>query len=292
MKQRRDFKPSAKVYVGRTRLERPKPVPKKKPLPRWVIWSVTTLITFIILGAFFWLPQIRVATVVVQGTRIEQPEDLEKIALEHLSGSYFYLLPRNSIFIYPAREIERVIKDTYPRIMNVTVQYRSATSILISVVERMPQALWCVDAASCVFLDNTGFAFARAPHFSGSVFFEIAASSTAPKISTPVLPLGEFEGLIHFKNDLTSMLQRVFPDLGVPLAAELGSQGSTIFRIQYPEGQGNWRLMVLRNESPLELLRNIELALTSLKDDPKNTGKTLDYLDARLGQKLFSKFKE
>ena len=291
MKVRREFKPSARVYSPTATFERPKRA-QKRAIPRWTKWLIGLLITFAAVVGLLWLPQIRIISVTVQGARIEDPSEIQAIALAQLEGRYFGIVPRNSIFFYPGDAIRQKIQDGYPRIADISVHYRTATSIGIYFEERKPAALWCGAGSACAFLDSDGFAFARAPRFSGAVFFEIGATSTEPALRAFVVPSEEFTSILRLRQDVAMMLQRNFPQYGTPVGVLADSESSLVFRIQYPDGASEWKLIVKRGDVPVELLRNIELGLQSLRDDPKNTGKTLDYLDVRLGQKLFSKFKE
>ena len=88
------------------------------------------------------------------------------------------------------------------------------------------------------------------------------------------------------------MLSRNFTDFGLPVGVTIDSESSAAMRIRYPEADSEWKLVMKRDQPVIELLRNTQLALESIRDDGKNKGKPLEYLDVRLGQKLFSKFKE
>lgn len=290
MKLRREFKPSTRVYSAVVSSERPKRVVRRR-MPHWFRWVGVGAVILAVCVSLLWIPQIRVASVVVQGARIEDPQEIAAIGMRQLEGSYFYVVPRNSIFFYPAQAIQKEIEDTYARVRDVSVSYRSATSISIRLEERTPVATWCGEGSSCVFLDADGFAFARAPRFSGAVFFEIGATTTSPVLRSAPLSPEEFQSVLRLKEDLATMLHRSFPDLGIPVGVDIDSGSSLSFRIQYPTAESEWRAVVRRASSPIELLKNVELALDALRSDEKNKGKTLEYVDARLGQKLFSKFK-
>ncbi len=291
MKPRREFRTSSRIFEGRAAPRRPERQ-RLWRIPRYVVLGFYVLATSALLIGFLWIPQIRITSIVVQGTRIEDPKEFEAIAREQLEGAYWYVVPRNSIFLYPAQRIAHEIESRYPRVRAAKVGYRTATSIHLDVRERISAALWCAELGPCVFLDSAGFAFARAPRFSGPVFFEFGSTSTPPTVGIPILSLGEFEEFMRFEKDLAGLLMRSFPELGQPVGIELGSGSSSSLRIAYPEGGEEWRLIIKQGQNSLELLRNIELALGALRDDPKNMGKVLSYVDARLGQKLFSKFTE
>lgn len=292
MKLRREFKQTSRVTFGpagaapRFR-RRARPTPLRRAL---VILGILASVLACAVG-LLWIPHIRVQSVVVSGARVENPRDIEAIVESKLLGAHWLVIPRNSIFFYPQEEIAEEIEAQYPRVMNVSVSYRSATSLTVSLDERIPRALWCEDEGSCAFLDESGYAFARAPHFSGAVFFEVGGTSTPPTVGLSILPGTEFQDVLQFERDLITLL-RAYPDAGLPVGIELSSENSFAFRIQAPEIEEEWRLIVKRGENPLEVLRNVDLALATLSDDPKNKERMLSYIDARLGKKLFTKFKE
>lgn len=292
MKLRREFKQPSRVSFDRgIDRARRRSAPKKK-LPRWVLPLVGVLGVFAAMCALLWIPQIRITSVSVSGARVESVDEIREIALRSLEGTYAFVVPRNSIFLYPGDEIQEALEERYPRIRNVDVGYRSATSVGITFEEREPFALWCEGEGACAFLDTLGYAFARAPHFSGSVFFEAEGTTTVPQVGVSILEDGVFQNMMSFKKDLETLLLGNYPELGVPRGVDLTSETSFTFRIQGDDPGSAWRLLVKREDGAVDVLKNLDLALAAIAADSTHKGRELLYVDARLGKKIFTKFKE
>jgi len=107
---------------------------------------------------------------VVGGFTIPHSEIEEKVR-ERLSGEYFLLIPHSFQSLYPRQAIIENIKSI-PRIKNVHVELTEGQTVAVAFEEYRPGALWCLEhtAQECLFLDETGFAFAQAPTLTGSAF--------------------------------------------------------------------------------------------------------------------------
>lgn len=108
-----------------------------------------------------WQPMFRIQTVEVEG-----PHTVEvgTSALAALQGTYFYVLPRNSIFIYPEISLREQVLATFPDIVAVAVSRESFTSLRIKGVPRTSAFVWCGTTAltpeGCYEADAEGYVFA------------------------------------------------------------------------------------------------------------------------------------
>ncbi len=102
--------------------------------------------------------------------------DVEKRVVSILAGSYFGLIPKENILLYPKREILQEISNTFPRLQDIQIEldpFKEQTLIL-SLIERRESGVWCREVElteDCYFIDKEGYVFAPAPTYSDGVMF-------------------------------------------------------------------------------------------------------------------------
>ncbi len=208
------------------------------------------LVIAVLLGSFWW-----------QGVRIQgirtlgiDTEGMNTIAVQVLRGNYFHLVPRNSIFFFPRKEIRMDILNQYPEISAVSISRTSLSTISIQGIPREAALTWCGETyektqaiasttpVSCFNADAEGVIF------SGILNPDAIASGTL-KIFAPIggahanssSPLGS---IISDATQIPNALQfiKVIKSLGVPIVsfvirgdeADLYAQSGT--RITYVIG--------------------------------------------------------
>lgn len=88
------------------------------------------------------------------------------IASRAMEGNYFGIIPRDSIFFFPASRIRTDILTAYPNIAAVSLFRSGLTGISIRIDTRVPIARWCGLAPTagieeyCYVFDASGFIFA------------------------------------------------------------------------------------------------------------------------------------
>ncbi|MBI2049172.1 MAG: hypothetical protein HYT29_01945 [Parcubacteria group bacterium] len=163
--------------------------------------------------------EISLRIVRVSGAGAVAEGDIREIVDAELAGSYFKIFNRANSFLYPRRNIERKLVETFPRLASVSVYRVNFQELGVKVEERVPSYLWCGPAlpekdarAQCYFLDPLGVAFARAPYFSGAVYFELYGKMNGenilesreyePPIGFSFLPPDDFKRIIAFRDAL------------------------------------------------------------------------------------------
>jgi hypothetical protein len=126
------------------------------------------------LGVAVWTSRttyLALTSVEVRGVNQLSGDDLRLSVSRELEGSYFYLFPHRNVFLYPKEKIRADLLAANPAIKGVTVSPLDLHTLAVVIVERTPSALWCGAAQSasstCLYLDEDGLAFARAPDFPG-----------------------------------------------------------------------------------------------------------------------------
>ena len=224
-----------------------------------------------------------ITTVTVMGENMVDKEEITQIAQNLLAGYYLWVIPRANTLIYPRYTIERNLLEQSPRLKSVDLNLDKDRKLLITVVERVPFALYCVGNLNneCFFLDEEGFIFAHAPSFSSGVYF---VYRTKDLIENPIgkrfITIEEFRSLSKF-------LETFFV-LGIQLLAlEIGDDEYRLSLLN--NGQIIWR----RNSDFTFIHSNLEAFLSD--DSIQAQGDFLDkilYLDLRIENKVFYKFKD
>ena len=153
-----------------------------------IIALVSALVLVVALATLLWQPFVRVSVVEAEGPHAEE---VEMLAREAIEGTYFFALPKNSIFIYPELSMREHILRTYPDIVAVSVSRTSFTSLHLKSVPRTSAFMWCGASAltpePCYQADAEGLVFGQVAN-QGALFVDAAgtgpATSTEPDLGT------------------------------------------------------------------------------------------------------------
>jgi len=265
----------------------------QKERKRYVAWTIVWIFVIaLVIAGLAWGSgdsHVVVQNIVVKGNDVVHSDDIESLVREHISGKYFYLFHKDNIALFPKSQIEQSLYSAFPHIYNVDIYRDSFTEVSIEISERQPDALWCSPVKEviegeegnfkreCYFIDNTGFVFAKAPYFSGHVFFEwhIPNDGDEP-IGSHLLDKKMFSELMAFKNSLTELGLKP-----IMIRAEEESQGDYILTME-----DGVEIFFNEEQETSVLLDNLDSVLTAL---PEN--KEFEYIDLRFGNKVFYRAK-
>lgn len=234
-------------------------------------------------------PSLRVSAIEVAGAEAVSEEAIRGAVRESLAGSYFGLVPKESIIFYPERAIERELERRFLRLSRVEVSTRNLRTIRIGVAERRPAHLWCgsvreVVTTECFFLDETGYAFDRSATFSGSALTRLygeleGAGETA--LGKRFLPEAEFAEL--------NLFVKAVEALGLS-PVSLVKKGGGDYDLHLKDGG---KLVFALKDGAEKAASNLESALgvDPLKNDMAAKRDRLEYIDLRFGNKVFFKFR-
>lgn len=189
------------------------------------ILSISFLSIFII-TSFIWFmnyDRFKISDIRISGNRIVLQEDIYESINTYLERKIIGVLPRNNVLLTNTKQIERNIKNTFPKIYNAKVLIKDGSKLIIEVEEREPHSLWCKDKnyesdfeEECYFADQRGFIYTRAPYFSAGVFEKIYTTNNVLQIGEQVLDKQDFDSFFDFTNTLYDDygigLDRVFID--------------------------------------------------------------------------------
>ncbi|MSR70819.1 hypothetical protein EXS62_02150 [Candidatus Kaiserbacteria bacterium] len=238
-----------------------------------------------LIGAAY-IPAVRISAVSVTGAQTIPPGTIETQVREHLAGKYLWVLPKDTIFIYPKVRIADDLLAAYPSLASVDVHAVDFHTVGVAVVERVPRALWCTSSeapsAECYFMDENGVVYAPAPVFSSPVY-SVYAGALENGMITDGLPKqflgpGQFSAL----SALVDAIGQKVPNDSVR-GTDINRDGDVIVRFE-----SNFLLEFALADEGGDLFERFTLALTSAPFKDRALG-DFQYLDLRFGDKLYYK---
>lgn len=263
---------------------------KKKIRVLEIFWAVVILL---FLSLIIWTSRqerFLITDISITGKNgVTGKEEVTKKIEDLISGNYLWLIPRKNILIYPRRLIEMSLLESIPKLKSVDLKLEDSRVLTLEVEEREPFALYCPNVSElrkqtqtgeCFFLDEEGFIFARAPSFSGDVYFIYATSKA---IENPpgkqFMGMEDFDALVQFLEKLAVLnIETVSFEARDNERSILTSSGAEIL----------WG----ENNDLSVIYANLEAFLTedSIRKETNFLNRIL-YLDLRTKNKVFYKFK-
>lgn len=265
----------------------------------------TMLVLYMIFVFLSWLsyrPAFALTTIDVDGTHAVSKDEVSAIAEKALHSRILYRIDRNNTILYPKEAVLGEIKDKYPRIKNIDLKFNDRHKIGITIDEYTPAMLYCdgyeelkknsgaqegtsthvapapqIDTPTCFFADDHGYVFAPAPNYTGYPFMAIIspdAFSSASPLRTYALDEDTFKNIQKFITDLNAT---GFTTHEIHLLPEHDVR----IRTDRP-----WDLLWSTTKDPAESVKNLSIALDSIKKDQK-AEKEMSVLDLRFGNKIF-----
>ncbi len=225
----------------------------------------------------------------VGGNKVVDTEAIKEVVNADMAGYYLWFFPKTNIFLYPENKIKKDLIEKFKRLDNIYFNFESGNTFQIHVTEREGKYIWCGNdypvignsEQICSFMDEKGYIFDQAPHFSGNVYFKFYGD--------------------YFQNDNT-----IFPQL-ITFKKNLEALGLKPMAM-YVSKDNNAKVILqpLNNSSVIPVIRfkidsdfdkiheNLETALTTepLKSQFKNKYSLLLYIDLSFGNKVYYKFNE
>ncbi len=254
---------------------------------------ITLVVGFLGVVLIIRMPTFRITTVHVSGTEVTSPLAVQAEIFSQLSGTILWIIPKNSILVYPKKEILEDITEKFPRLKDSRLVPDGFRALSFTATERKGLYLWCGNNFSldgiCMYLDDQGYVFAPAPAFSGTIylkFFGGAVSDEANAIGTQVVSPEMFSTVVAFSEGLEKL---GFTPHAVVLLGDTNE-----FLIGTPPMENRGRIVVKSNDNPETLLSYLSAALATdpLKSKMIKTPDALEYIDLRFSKKVYYKFSD
>lgn len=278
------------LYTPRQEKRKQKKFSKKKL--RIVLASLGFFVFFVLCVSlvrlsYFQIREIRLneAPTFVGGAGMEQDtQGLQTAINDLLSGSYAMVIPKRFIFGVSGRKMEQQLLAALPRFAAISVTKQFPHALSVSYAKRIFFALLCNDAAktdthSCGYIDRTGFVYEDAPEASGSLIVKVKSDLPSVKVGTHAIDEQTLNQMALFGDGVGRIA-------GLRLIAyELAIRSPDELRMHVADG---FMLIVKKNDDPESILRILRIVLD---EEIKADKSKLDYIDLRLGNKVFYKYK-
>ena len=235
--------------------------------------------------AFFRMPYLQVEKIEISGNNLINSDDLIKKIKTNLEGKYFGLFPKANIFLIPKNKILTKLTEEFKRIKKISLDKKYFSAIAVKLEERSNAVLFC-EKEDCAYADENGFVFEKAPYFSGAVFLKLVeqrnsdsgenAKAIDEYLGTSLIAESEFKTILEFTG----------------LAAKTGGGVSEVIlmkeNIYEFYTQEGWKIILNDKNDPQSAYINL---ITALDANIKDKRQKLDYIDLRLGNKIYFKYK-
>lgn len=251
-------------------------------LGQMLVGACLALFIFFV-AAFVWygtrLESLTITTVQVEGGETLDHAAAKAIAEEELRGDYYRMVPRRFAWAYPEERIIERVKGL-PKVKSVSVLKVESDTILLTLSEYQPYALWCADSETasstnpCAYIDEDGYAFVLSPELSGSSFLRFKNGNT-PRVGD-------------------APFSRVFLKESHIITKEVGRRHGwkVVFveRVGFEEAsfhlEGGGVLKTTLRQSSEDTLNNLGVIVAS-EEFKHLTPDAFQYIDLRFGDKVF-----
>lgn len=248
------------------------------------------LLVLVVCGGAVWLfyaSFTRITTVAVSGVTSVGQADVEELVRRELTGSYFFIAPKDSIFFYPKSLIAADLHAQFPAFKSVAVHAADFTTLEVEVAEREPHALWCganTAAAGCMLMDESGIAYAPAAEFTGSAYVRYVG---------PMEPLGRTALPVQYLTEaqyraLAAFVEEVGKTQTDDSVEQVVVDEANDVHVYFQKG---FMLLFVLGDSSADVYERFVLALEA-EPFTEHTLEDFQYLDLRFGDELYYKLKE
>jgi len=270
----------------RNRLRTPEFSRKKRRI-LYVKMALLVLLVSAVVGGLSYVSHrdtLRVNEVVIEGGEVVDERALRNLIMSKLSGKYLFLFPKDNAFLYSRSGLEAAALQSFKRLKTVEVSTDGLQTVVLSVSEREPTALWCGEnrpwgeiSTACYFMDEEGYIYAESPGFTGDAYrrFYGPLASGEP-VGQAFIESVRFREFLNFFSELEK--EEVF-------ASELVILGDGEYELYLEDGT---RIVFSDAQTLTRVYDNLLSVLSSeeLKDRvPLN----LEYIDLRFGNKVYYK---
>ncbi|HEY4524467.1 MAG TPA: hypothetical protein VJL36_01795 [Candidatus Paceibacterota bacterium] len=288
------------------RYESLKKTARRRPAAAWRLPVWLLLLVLVVAGGlafFFNSDRFALRAIEIRGQHLLTAEMIATAARQTLAGRRWFFFRRDRYWFYSPTQLSAALRARFTRLAAVTPQISGWNTLQLQVTERRTAALWCaedsVPTENCFYLDETGLAFARAPHFSASPLITIVgadppAVSSTPLLNSQPLPRARFHHLLNLKLALEEFFRSAPPlDNFAVQKITATADGDYKFYFTGPnQTPAGFEIIITRTQTVAEILDRLESVLAVPEFQAELTpAARLEYLDLRFGHKIFYRFR-
>ena len=254
-----------------------------------IIFVILIILLLVALIWCLWQSSVRISRIQIYGA----DDSFSTYATQAMQGSYLGIIPRDSVFFFPADCIRDTILAAHPEIAAVSIFRNGLTGLSIKLDNRAPVARWCGDetrfnlensdlrlnlvSSDCYLFDAKGYLFAAAATTTQtinpfSVYAPLAGDTSEPLRAT-IANNEKLPSAFDFARQLTTLGASVTRI--VIRSDEVDDYLASGTRITYVFGDE----------------QNAFTALVSGRDSLNLADGSLEYIDLRFDGKMYVKKK-
>jgi len=273
----------------------------REQLGAWIskvsILLLLSFLFFIAVGGVSHNVKWQITRVNITGERTVSEDVVRSLVRQRLEGNYFFVYARDNSHLFAKTEIEQMLRETFPRLENVSVDRIDDHALSISLSERKPYALWCgaefitlaEHTKDCWFIDEDGFVFDHSPIFSDGVYMEVYGKLIEKNMGKPLRGTLSRERFTKANSFLKLIREQVGEPMRIGLIENNEIEIIVHTSIKYPFL--NDVTLRLKDESDSAgLIKNLLSAIPVQFPDNIALKKKLLYVDMRFGNKVIFGF--
>lgn len=236
------------------------------------------------------LPYWQVKRIEVIGNQTISAEELRLAAQESLRGAKFFIIPQNAIFALEPEKLASALASGFPRIAEIKIDKVFPDSLTLTLREREFFGIYCNDLnaatstfagePACAYLDQSGFAYERAPQVSGFLIIKVSTDRGVIQIPSHLIEPEIMERMRKIADAFAANSGMAI--VGYNLFSKVPSEIRAVTR----EGFEIW----LKSDDDFEKAALIFKKV--LEGEIKEQRPLLKYVDLRLGNKVFYKVRK
>ncbi|MFZ2193019.1 MAG: FtsQ-type POTRA domain-containing protein [Candidatus Moraniibacteriota bacterium] len=253
----------------------------------WMKWTYQIMVVIFFVTAFyvlFFSPQLAVTSIKVSGLDRVEESPIRMLINEEMRGKYFGIVDKKNLILFRKNKIKTMLLNGFKRIEDVQIKKIFPNTLEFIIKERKLSMLLC-GTSTCYTLDENGLSY-PASNFTQE---ELAAENL---VTLKDLSNSQFDDEVPLEKDfrlfILGLAEAVQDETGINFKKnyETSNRMSGDLKIETQDG---W--IVYFNES-VGLEKSISVLRAVLENKiEKDLQKDLEYIDLRVNNKVFYKFK-
>lgn len=236
--------------------------------------------------AFVFSGQFTITSITITGTEGKLKQELRTYIDAALEEQRFFVVRQDKTILFPSDSLKYGLLETFVGIESAVVATELPHALIVEVQERSIEGIWCAyqnvssgGVPACYFYDHEGVAYEEAPNAARGFLITVVHDETVAFASRGEIVLDN--SILTYVRELVAALKKTYEK---PLYVALKENGE--LRVGFLAG---WEAYLVPSVSATEQAEALGLVL---KEEIGQRSSELEYVDVRLGSKVFYKFKD
>ncbi len=248
-------------------------------------WFLVVAFVGVTTYVLFFSPLLNINSIQVSGAEKIDANNISNIIKTVLQGKYGGLFKKNNIILASESGIEKALFEKFKKLDEVEITKKFPDELLINIKERQSSLVFC-SGEPCFVIDNGGQAYAQAD-FASNELDEQNLSILRDLSQKPVAmeDVSIDASLLQFMADIKNRLRT---DLDLEIKQEWSTPTVVSGDLRAETAQG-WKIYFGEDVGVNKEMEMLKTVLNNSIDKTRQSD--LDYIDLRLNNKVYYKFK-